>query len=498
MLKLEKKLYQLIISRLDGNSIPSRSYQEQIIGLVKKGIGGFIIFGGVMDEVKSFIHKIQAMSEATLFIAADIERGAGQQLKGATVFPSQMAVASAFKKNRMEDRQSLDRTVRAIVDESIEIGINMPLIPVMDVNLNPDNPIISIRAFSDNPEIVARFGCQYIGNIESAGLISCAKHFPGHGDTNVDSHISLPIISKAVTDLISTDVYPFRKAIESGVSSIMIGHLSIPAIDELPASLSGKVINNLLRSDLGFDGLVLTDALNMHALNECKNVPSRCINAGVDILLHPADPDAVVKELKQSVASGKVDIARIDEALERIHRCKSKIRSSEKRQIDRNKHRELSRLITNKSITLLKGSSDAEFLKNVEKASLIYVGDENAFDIMPLKEFISDAKHIKEIEYLKSALPEITIFAIFTSIAAWKGSSGIGIDYVTRMKECINNTAHSIVISFGSPYVLGNFKEADMLIAAYDVSSQAQEAVIKCLQGKLVFQGSLPVHIALS
>lgn len=498
MLNLEKKLYQLIINRLEGNKISSSSYQEYIIDLVKKGIGGFIVFGGEMNEVKSFIYKIQTMSEETLFIASDIERGAGQQLRGATGFPSQMAVASAFNKDRLEDRHSLENMIRAIADESLNVGINMPLIPVMDVNQNPDNPIISARAFSDNPEDVAWFGSFYIKAIESAGLVSCAKHFPGHGDTNIDSHISLPVISRTLTDLISTDIYPFKKAIESGASSIMIGHLSIPAIDAVPASLSGKVINKLLRSDLGFDGLVLTDALNMHALNEYENVPARCINAGVDILLHPADPDSVVKELTQGVASGEIDIARIDAALERIYKCKSKILSTEKTEIDKHKHGELSRLITDKSITMVKGSPEAEFLKGVEKSSLIYVGDENDFDIMPLKEFISDSKHIGETDCRNSAIRETTVFAIFTSIAAWKGSSGIGDEYVTLIKECIKNAKHSIVISFGSPYVLGNFKEADMLIAAYDVNKQTQDSVIKCLKGEIGFEGSLPVQLIFS
>jgi beta-glucosidase-like glycosyl hydrolase len=497
MLNLEKKLYQLIISRLEGDRISSGAYHEHIIELVKKGIGGFIVFGGEMDEVKSFIHKIQTMSEKPLFIASDIERGAGQQLKGATGFPSQMAVAAAFSKDRTEDSHARENMVRAIADESMDVGINMPLIPVMDVNQNPDNPIISVRAFSDDPDVVACFGSTYIKTIESAGLISCAKHFPGHGDTNIDSHISLPVISRTLNDLISNDVYPFRKAIESGVSSIMIGHLSIPAIDAVPASLSGKVINDLLRSDLGFEGIVLTDALNMHALSKFENVPARCINAGVDILLHPADPDAVVEELKQGVASGEVEIAAIDTALERIDKYKSKIRSAEKPEIDEQKHRELSRSITDKSITLVKGAEGADFLKGIEKSSLIYVGDENDFDIMLLKEFISDSKHIRETDCRNSA-GEIIVIAIFTSIAAWKGSSGIGNEDVIRIKGCMKSAKHSIVISFGSPYVLGHFKEADMLVAAYDTSRQAQDSVISCLKSDIGFEGSLPVQLVFS
>ncbi|MBM4146447.1 MAG: hypothetical protein FJ240_09295, partial [Nitrospira sp.] len=242
---LEKKLYQLIISRLNGEEIYLKSYRENIFGLIEKGIGGFIIFGGKKEEVRNFIDKMQSVSEMPLFTASDIERGAGQQIQGCTCFPCQMAIASAID-TESEDLLKLRNTVNAIADEAKDIGINMPLIPVLDVNRDPDNPIICTRAFSDNPENVARLGSEYIKILESSNLISCAKHFPGHGDTSEDSHILLPVINKSYKNLIETDIMPFKEAISSGVSSIMIGHLSIPAIDHKPASISKKIISNIL------------------------------------------------------------------------------------------------------------------------------------------------------------------------------------------------------------------------------------------------------------
>ncbi len=269
---LEKKLYQLIISRLDGDKVASKKYQEKIIELVKKGIDGFILFGGKKDEIRDFISKIQSISEIPLFIASDIERGVVQQIKDTTLFPCQMAIAAAINKDRPEDVSLLRSAIKAIADEAMDIGINMPLIPVLDVNQNPDNPIICTRAFSDNPEDVAWFGSEYIKILETSGLISCAKHFPGHGDTAIDSHISLPVITKSRTDLMTTDIMPFVGAIKAGVSSIMIGHLSVPAIDSMPASLSKMIITDLLRMELGFNGLILSDALNMDALKGNKNI----------------------------------------------------------------------------------------------------------------------------------------------------------------------------------------------------------------------------------
>ncbi len=339
---LDQKLYQLIVSRIDGGKLSSKPYQEHAFGLVRKGIGGFILFGGKRDEVRDFINKLQSISKIPLLIASDIERGAGQQIDGATGFPCQMAAAAAIDKTGSDNGLILEKMVKAIADEAADIGINMPLVPVMDVNQNPDNPIICTRAFSDNPEDVAWYGRKYIKALEDEGLISCAKHFPGHGDTAVDSHISLPVISKSMTDLMDVDVFPFKESISAGVSSIMIGHLSIPEIDPLPASLSKKIITGLLRHELGFEGLVLTDALNMHALNEFENVPAKCIDAGADIILHPADADAAAEELQHGVTSGEVDEAKIDAAVERILRFKAGIKNIQKAEVNYKVHAQLS------------------------------------------------------------------------------------------------------------------------------------------------------------
>jgi beta-glucosidase-like glycosyl hydrolase len=493
MLKLEQRLYQLVISRLEGEKISSSSYVEQAVELVRKGIGGFIVFGGEKDELKNFIDKLQSISEIPLFIASDIERGAGQQIDGATLFSCQMAVAAAVDKNNSDDVKILGDAIKAVADESIDIGINMPLIPVLDVNKNPDNPIICTRAFSDDPDAAAWYGSIYINTLESSGLISCAKHFPGHGDTAIDSHISLPVISKSYQELSDTDLLPFIEAVKTGVSSIMVGHLSIPAFDELPASLSKKIITDLLRKRLGYEGLIMTDALNMHALNEFDNVPSKCINAGVDIILHPAHAGAVVKELRNAVTSGEIKERRIDTAVERVLKFKSKINSIQRSEVDYRKHAELSELISDKSITLVHAKGGVLPLEDIQNTSLVITGDENKHDATPLKKFA--VEHINLKDYRDDILKETIVFALFTSVAAWQGSSGVGDDKLNLIGEVIKKSRHSIVISFGSPYVLRHFKEADALIAAYDSTRQAQSSVMKCLKGEMDFMGKLPVKL---
>jgi beta-glucosidase-like glycosyl hydrolase len=490
---LEQKLYQLIISRLDGESISSPAYAEQTLELVEKGIGGFIIFGGEKAEVKTFINKLQSIAHPPLLIASDIERGAGQQIKGATHFPGQMALAAATDMHNPASVSTFEGAINAIALESIDTGINMPLIPVLDVNRNPDNPIICTRAFSDDPELVAMYGKMYIRTLEDKGLISCAKHFPGHGDTAVDSHISLPVITKSLDELMKTDISPFREAIAADVSSIMIGHLTVPAIDDLPASLSYKIITGLLREELGYKGLILTDALNMHALNEFIHVPTTCIDAGVDIILHPADPDSVVEELKLSLSSGKIKEDKINTAFERILKHKSRLKEIKKSEVDYSVHAALACGLSDKAITLLKEKIGLLPLKNIQNTSLFYTRDENRHDVSAIQNFISASIDLKEGK--GDINSDTAIFALFTSIAAWAGSSGIRNEEIAVIKNLIKKTRNSIVISFGSPYVLRHFQDADMLIAAYDASGQAQESVIKCLMGKVDFAGRLPVTL---
>jgi len=492
----EQKLYQLIISRLDGERISSREYREGIFELVRKGIGGFIVFGGRRDELKEFIGEIQTMSETTLFTAADIEQGVGQQVSGTTRFPPQMAVAAAIDRESPEDVAVLRRVLQAVAEEAADVGINMPLIPVLDVNQDPDNPIICTRAFSGSPETVAWFGAEYVRALEEAGLISCAKHFPGHGDTCTDSHISLPVINKPVEELMSTDVLPFEEAVRAGVSSIMVGHLSVTAIDPVPATLSKSIVSGLLRHELSFDGLVLTDALSMDALSGIPGVPARCIEAGVDVLLHPVDADSTVRELAAAVESGGLDPSWIDAAVERILRFKARLKRRDVREVDYSEHAALSSLVTDMSITLVKGAPGLLPVVEAGGTCIVMAGDEEYFAGSPMRSFSGEGVRVLGIAEVDETLcPDTVVAAVFGSIAAWKGHSGIADEDKDRIRDLIRRAGRSIVVSFGSPYVLGHFTEADMLIAAYGVDIRTQRSVVRRLKGESGFSGRLPVDL---
>lgn len=486
---LDERLYQLIISRLNGDAIDDAAYREKIIGLVRKGIGGFIVFGGKREEVREFIRMLQSLADIPLFIASDIERGVEQQIKGTTPFPCPMAVAAALHRESPEDMAVLEDAVRAVAEEAIDIGINMPLIPVMDVNQNPDNPIICTRAFSDDPAKVARLGTRYIKVLEQSGLISCAKHFPGHGDTSTDSHIALPVITKPYEDLMDRDVMPFIEAIKAGTRSIMIGHLTVPALDMKPASLSGRVITDLLRKELGFEGLVLTDALNMNALDAFGRASVECIKAGADMLLHPSDADATVEELRSAIGAKHLGERQITVAVSRILHAKANLERRPGAEVDYEGHHRLSVQLVERSITLVKDTPGLLPLSEKERGHLMYAGD-TVHGVSPLREYFRDVVPLGGAGQYEG---DTLIVALFTSVAAWKGSSGIDESAREYIAELIKRSRKSVVISFGSPYVLRYFNKAGILIAAYEGTGQAQEAVLRCLRGASDFRGRLPV-----
>jgi len=285
---------RFIIARLNGDEIGSS--MDSNLSLVREGIAGFIIFGGRLEPVREGIKRLQAEADIPLVMASDLERGLGQQLEGGTVFPPAMALGRAWQK----DRDLVIRSFEIVADEAAYAGINTVFAPVLDIDLNPHNPIISTRAFGRNPAIVSDLSTAMIRAFSSRGILSCGKHFPGHGDTSVDSHIGLPVLDKPLDKLRQMELAPFAEAISAGVPMIMTGHLSVPSMDSTgtPVTLSGKAID-FLRKEMGFKGLITTDAMDMGAIKEYGETKAAlmALDAGVDILLHPADASVLSAQL---------------------------------------------------------------------------------------------------------------------------------------------------------------------------------------------------------
>src|SRR5512137_1964264 len=307
---------QMVMPRIEGKRLADPSYRSEMSALAKDGIGGFILFGGDIEGTPRYLDELQSGAEVPLLVSSDVERGLGQQLEGGTRFPSQRAVASAVKGRSKKDVELLGRMLDAVRTETRAAGIHVVFSPVMDVNNNPDNPIICTRAFGEDPETVEWFGRQYIRGLQQNGpdgkqdLLACAKHFPGHGDTDQDSHSVLPVIRADRSRLNRTELPPFREAVKDGVGMVMIAHLLVPVLDPVkPVTFSKKVVTALLREGMDFDGIIVSDALDMGALATeypQDEIAIRAVEAGIDILLHPVDARATVDAVIKAVEKGRL------------------------------------------------------------------------------------------------------------------------------------------------------------------------------------------------
>jgi beta-glucosidase-like glycosyl hydrolase len=457
--------YSRLIPRLNGKEIEERF--EYYFDLVKKGVAGFIVFGGELETVRQGIKKLQDASPQPLIIASDLEQGLGQQIEGGTIFPPAMAVASALKTVRRDDASPMLRKLyTAFAVEALYTGINTILAPVLDINTNPLNPIIATRAFGEDPDSVSFFGCEMIRVLQENGIMSCGKHFPGHGDTEIDSHITLPVIHKGLSALEHHELIPFKRAIHEGVGMIMLGHLSVPSLDTSgkPASISERVVS-YLKSNMTFKGLVITDAMNMGALggyheNEASLI---ALNAGVDLLLHPTDPDDTALFLRQRNCLPQPLTLNLTKSPNAVTP-------------DFKEHREFSEEISRIAITI-----DGEYQRKIKKPFVLLVHDEH---IKKGDVFLNEMKHaypginyysiFPEDDIPLSAFPEDCdlIVCVFSKIKAWKGKNAA---WLRKTVQSLEGTA-KIFISFGNPYVVKGLKNATKVYAFWD-SDSAQKAV---------------------
>ncbi len=336
-MNLRAKIGQMIVVRASGylfdhqRRYPAWEADNQTLQrwLTQLNLGGAILLGGSAIEVKARSQQLQSWAQIPLFIAADIEEGVGQRFPGATWLAPPMALSEIANQD-LDLAVKYARGMGAITaQEALAIGINWVLAPVVDVNNNPDNPVINIRAFGEDSEIVCQLTTAFIEGAKSYPILTTAKHFPGHGDTATDSHLDLPNIPHDNSRLTRVELPPFIKAIAAGVDSVMSAHLTIPAWDrEYPATLSEKILTRKLREELGFEGLIVTDALIMGGVTKyatAEEMAVLAVTAGADILLMPEDPEIAIESVYQAVTSGKITEERIDKSLQRIEKAKEKL-----------------------------------------------------------------------------------------------------------------------------------------------------------------------------
>ncbi|HEX2476082.1 MAG TPA: glycoside hydrolase family 3 N-terminal domain-containing protein [Lacipirellulaceae bacterium] len=324
---LRDKLAQLIFVRIGSNMKPARTVEQDEHRITKLleacPIGGLLLFNGG-PNTKESLERLQEASQIPLLVASDIERGVGQQVKGCTLFPHAMA----FEKLPRNTTLTVAEFAEASAREARDVGIHISFSPVADVNTNPQNPIIATRAFSENAYRAADLAAAYVNAAEAAGLRTTAKHFPGHGDTQQDSHDSLPSVPRSLEQLEACELVPFRSAIDAGCSLVMTAHVAFPEIDPsgVPATLSPIILNDLLRKQLGFRGVVCSDSLLMAGVRDQfdteEEMALAVLNAGVDLLLDVNDPGRIVDFLCESVDCGKLSQQRVDDAFTRMWELK--------------------------------------------------------------------------------------------------------------------------------------------------------------------------------
>ena len=285
---------------------------EGVPALAELGVGGWIVFGGPADAVAELTAHLRAESRHPILIAADLERGAGQQFTGATPLPPAGALAS------LDDIDVTRRAGELTAREARALGVDWVYAPVADLNVEPENPIVGTRAFGADPATVARHVTAWVEGCRAAGALACAKHFPGHGRTTTDSHLALPTV-EASAETLKADLTPFEAAVDAGVESVMTAHVAFPALDPTgaPATLSAPILQDLLRDRLGFGGLVVTDALIMKGVDADPEPAVRALAAGCDALLYPRDAAAVAEELT-AARGGTLPDQRVKEALDRV------------------------------------------------------------------------------------------------------------------------------------------------------------------------------------
>ncbi len=512
--------------------------------ITENKLGGIILFGAPMYETVHLVNRMQENAKTPLLISLDAETGIGMRFFDAANFPWNMAVAAtrnpeyAYKMGVVTGR------------EAKAMGIMQVYAPVLDVNNNPDNPVINVRSYSEDPALVADFGTAFIAGVQSQGVIATGKHFPGHGDTNVDSHRGLPIIDVNRERLDRIELFPFKKAIDNGLASIMVAHVGMPQIDpteikplknalrvdteegaeivnesvSVPATLSKKITTDILKNDLGFKGLVVTDAMSMSGLTLYVNQEEagvRAVLAGADILEKPADVDAMVKGLREAVKSGELPMSRLDESVTKQIAWKHHVGLFNQKiaPIDRidtivssKDVYALTDEIAEKAVTVVR--NDARLLPLPKDKRIFVLGVSNGFDgeatNAALNRFLrenrirggsmllqdnSTAEMVNRAKQSANAA-DIVIVAMFGRVRSGaRNSVGIPESGAQIMRELLAANKPVVGVAFGNPYILSSFPQLKTYVVAYGDMPGLQRASARIMFGLAKPSGKLPISL---
>jgi len=520
----DQRIAQLMILRLSAYDFKTKTpvyYDSAVAAAIRKyNVGGVCLFQGNPVRLATIINNLQSIAQTPLMTCIDAEWGVGMRLfDSVTALPKQMMLGA------MQYDSIVYQYGKIVGEQCRRLGINVNYAPVVDVNNNPNNPVINDRSFGEDKYKVALYGIQYMKGMQDIGVMACAKHFPGHGDVSVDSHFDLPVINKTMEQLDSLELYPFRQIFKAGIASVMMAHLYIPAIDSTlnrATSISPKNVQGLMRNTLGYQGLTFTDALEMQGVK--KYFPdgaasAQSLIAGNDMLCLPGDIEQSLQKIKEAIQQKKLSWQGIELHCKKVLMAKYQYGQNIFEPIntvnitaDLNKDiPAMKKLVAENALTILNKTSPDFFPlfadKNKEMPSIAYVGiginsdngfakkmrtDYNAavfyFNYKQGAERISSTVALIKNRYKK------VIIGIHNYNRAPLNNFGISTFAIDLVKQLQAET-NSITLVFGNPYSIKNFCAAKNLIACYEDDEYTQFAAIDLLEGKITSKGKLPVTV---
>ena len=528
---LREKLGQMLMVSYFGAFHPAESpaHKEILRQVEENHVGGLIIMPsrGPLGLKRSQVYPtavtlndLQRRATIPLLVGADFESGTRMRLEEGTSFPSAMAIAATGDPKFAYDAGKYTAL------EARAAGIHWIFAPDADLNDNPDNPIINIRSFGEDPKSVSTYVTQSIRGIEENGALATAKHFPGHGNVNVDSHLALATVPGSRDELESNELIPFRAAIQAKVSAIMPGHLVIPAFEpnpNIPATFSRHILTGLLREKLKFTGLIVTDALDMGGVTSIAppgEVAIRAVEAGVDVLLLPPVPDAAIAALETAVRSGRIPESRIDSAVRRILAAKARLQLNKNRLVDvaqlnrkfaRPEFASRSQEIADRGVTLLRDTPRLLPLDSTRPLRVLLAALSADPDRCPGETLEPEIRpRVDSLEVLRAdtqfspvgalRLPspgsyDVAIVALFVRVTDRKGNVAFPDDQRAFVNELLAAGKPVVVAAFGSPYLISRFPQATTWVAQCSTNDVSQRAVARAIFGQVPIGGKLPVTV---
>ncbi len=512
-----ERIGQMIMVAAFSNKGPE--HQMEIERLIREdGIGGIAFFQGGPVRQANLVNRYQAIAKVPLLMAIDAEWGLAMRLDSIVKFPYQMALGA------IRDNEIIYRMGAQIACQLKETGIQMSFAPVVDVNSNPANPVINYRSFGENPYQVAAKGLAYMNGLQDNKILATAKHFPGHGDADTDSHLALPRINRTVEQLDSVELFPFRRLISNGLGSVMVAHLDVPALEpqiKVPTTLSHAVITGLLKEKLGFRGLIVTDALNMKGVtltNPAGEIEWKAIEAGNDLLIYVSDVKVAIRGIEQAIQDGKISESDIEKSCKKIlavkhwtglNKWKPLRTDSLPERLNNPAATVINHELVEASLTVLLNRDSLMPLKNIEKLKIASVilgrTEETTFQhrlssYAPIDRFqLNDAATADQVNALIKNLQGYNLVIVGVQnmdqrVAKNYGLSDMETGFIGRIAEKVP----VIAAIFGNPYSISKFQDPRLLaglIVAYQETDLSMDLTAQLIFGGVGASGRLPVSV---